>query len=175
LELIAPGNDPSPPMAVFKEPTITETTPLQSAPSETLEEAAPLVLVPPVLTPPMMMPPDFVPPVAAMSTAGMPPPSFSSPYVPYQAGPQIPPYGEKWRYMTSNGVVWFYTPQRKWMYWCDGRWVQYESPVYSNTPIGLQPPAVSHRFRRAAGKVGVGGGAPSFADPYPGVSGGGVY
>ncbi len=173
LELIAPGNDESRPMAVFKEPASTEAAQTQPSPlpppSSTLTEAAP----------PALMPPAFVP-SAAMSTAGMPPASFSSPYVPYETGPEIPPYGERWRYMSRNGINWYYTPQRKWMYWHEGRWVQYESPAYSNTPVGLQPPVVMRRFRRAAGNVGVGGGAPNYfyPYPYPGYSGGvgaGVY
>jgi hypothetical protein len=169
LELIAPGNDEPQPSAVFKEPTSSELVPSQPQPPATLDETSP----------PVLIPPDFVPP-AAMSTAGMPPPSFSSPYVPYEAGPEIPPYGERWRYMARNGVYWYYTPQRKWMYWSQGRWVQFESPAYSNTPVGLQPPVVSRRFRRAAGRVGVGGGAPNYLYPYPspgnyGGAGVGVY
>jgi hypothetical protein len=157
LELIAPGKDESPPMAVFKQPATTEAVPKQpDAPSSTLIETAP----------PALMPPAFVPP-AAMSTAGMPPASFSSPYVPYEAGPEIPPYGEKWRYMSSNGIYWYFTPQRKWMYWSQGRWVQYEPPAYSNTPVGLQPPVVARPFRRPRVNIGVGVGMPYYPYGYP--------
>jgi hypothetical protein len=69
--------------------------------------------------------------------------------------------------MARNGMYWYFTPQRKWMYWSQGRWVQYESPAYSNTPPGLQPPAVSRPFRRARVNFGVGVGMPYYPYGYP--------
>jgi hypothetical protein len=58
----------------------------------------------------------------------------------YDPPPEISPNAERWRYSFHNGHWWYFTPQRKWLYWSQGRWVDYLPPGRSNTPPYIQPP-----------------------------------
>lgn len=82
------------------------------------------------------------------STANPPPPATEL--------PEISPNAEQWRYIFQNGTWWYYLPTKKWMYWSEGRWVDYVPAAYSNAPTYVQPPvpAVYPAFPRP--RVGVG-------------------
>jgi hypothetical protein len=68
---------------------------------------------------------------------------------PGQQPPDISPnHPEKWRYVYRNGGWWYFAPTKQWMYWSDGRWVEYARPAVSNTPAFVQPPASSRPRRR---------------------------
>ncbi|HVX14758.1 MAG TPA: hypothetical protein VHC22_26450 [Pirellulales bacterium] len=55
--------------------------------------------------------------------------------------PEISPNAEAWRYTYRNGGWWYLSPERRWHYWSQGRWVEYLPPGRSNTPSYIQPPA----------------------------------
>jgi len=41
--------------------------------------------------------------------------------------------GEKWRYKRHNGQWWYWLPSNKWVYWNDGRWVDYDAQSYAQS------------------------------------------
>jgi hypothetical protein len=101
----------------------------------------------------------------------------------YDPPPEISPNAERWRYSFHNGSWWYFTPERKWLYWSQGRWVDYLPPGRSNTPPYIQPPVPqrttlrrrlfngpynAYRYNPAPGPVYGGGG-------YYGQAGFGVY
>jgi hypothetical protein len=101
----------------------------------------------------------------------------------YDPPPDISPNAERWRYSFHNGHWWYFTPQRKWLYWSQGRWVDYLPPGRSNTPPFIQPPVPqrstirrrlfngpysAHRYNPPIGPFGGGGF-------YSGQTGFGVY
>jgi hypothetical protein len=92
--------------------------------------------------------------------------------------PEISPNNpDRWRYVNHNGGWWYYTPTKQWMYWSEGRWVQYVRAAYSTAPqpappptaapaaVYVQPPVV---YARPPVSIGIGFG-PAFYPygPYP--------
>src|SRR5215469_953604 len=101
----------------------------------------------------------------------------------YETPPEISPNAERWRYSFHNGNWWYFTPQRKWLYWSQGRWVDYLPPGGGNIPPYVQPPVPqrstvrrrlfngpynAYRYNPAPGPFYGGGG-------YYGQTGFGVY
>lgn len=66
----------------------------------------------------------------------------------FDPGPEISPNAEQWRYSYQNGCWWYLSPERKWLYWFDGRWVEYLPPSRSNAPPNVQPPVPQRTARR---------------------------
>ncbi|HWC88916.1 MAG TPA: hypothetical protein VG433_04655 [Pirellulales bacterium] len=127
--------------------------------------------------PGVFVPPDgsrYVPPAQTAPTDNQATPTYRQPVQTYSAQspadtgagqqPAISPNNpERWRYVYRNGGWWYYTPTKQWMYWSDGRWVQYTSPAVSNTPTSVPPPVVTRpRFN-----IGVGVGPAYSYGPYP--------
>ena len=118
--------------------------------------------------------------IAAMAAADIvlaqspayPPPTWETAPGEYDA-PEIPPHAEQWRYSFRNGNWWYFSPERRWLYWSQGRWVDYLPPGRSNTPPYVQPPVAQRqaRWRRFVPR-----GAPFRSTPPGGWSGGfGLY
>jgi len=151
---------------------------------------------PPTPMPPQPL--EFVPPSGPQTSQPLPPDANAPPstiYAPMQGGysyqptlqpgpflppaqpnalsgppPEISPNVERWRYITQNGVTWYYQPDKRWMYWSEGRWVEYNPSRFSNTPAGLHPPMlvpppVTAPYRAPRVSVGIGVGAPYY-QPY---------
>ncbi len=54
-------------------------------------------------------------------------------------GPEISPSADKWRYVQKDGTWWYYTPEKRWLYWKEGRWV--ELTAAPSTPAVASVPA----------------------------------
>jgi hypothetical protein len=96
----------------------------------------------------------------------------------YERPPEISPNAESWRYTYQNGRWWYRSPDRRSLYWSQGRWVEYLPPGRSNTPPYIQPPAPQRpaRWRPFGGRLNAYRANPA-AVPYggPGYYGGGGY
>ena len=108
------------------------------------------------------------------------PSTFASDASAYDPPPEISPNAEQWRYSFQNGLWWYFTPERRWLYWSQGRWVEYLPPGRSNTPPYVQPPmahrprwrpfsAWGNRYRSNPPSVPYGSGAPFSGQPGFGV------
>jgi hypothetical protein len=75
----------------------------------------------------------------------------------FETPPEISPNAERWRYSYQNGYWWYASPDRRLLYWSQGRWVEYLPPGRSNTPTYVQPPVPTRqvRWRPFAGRAGV--------------------
>ncbi|HEX3727043.1 MAG TPA: hypothetical protein VHV08_12400 [Pirellulales bacterium] len=52
--------------------------------------------------------------------------------------------GETWRYKRHAGLWWYWLPSNQWVYWSEGRWVNYDAKTYAEfraarAPQVLQP------------------------------------
>lgn len=92
--------------------------------------------------------------IASDVAAQVPQPGFRPSPLPGESGsvdvpPDISPNAEQWRYSFQNGFWWYITPEHRWLYWSQGRWVEHLPPGRSNTPPYLQPPMTqTNRWRR---------------------------
>lgn len=100
----------------------------------------------------------------------------------YDQPPEISPNAERWRYSFQNGFWWHFTPERRWLYWSQGHWVEYLPLGRSNSPPYIQPPAMQRPFRRRwlgppANAYPYSSAVPSYGNgfPYLGQPGLGVY
>lgn len=99
----------------------------------------------------------------------------------YDPGPDISPHAEQWRYSLNGGRWWYFSPERRWHYWSEGRWVEHLPPSRSNTPPYIQPPVPQRPVRRRwiggynAWRYNPAPAAYSFGPGYYGQPGFGVY
>lgn len=114
--------------------------------------------------------------MAGRAAAQLPQSGFTPSSLPTDSGsldapPEISPHAEQWRYSFQNGFCWYFTPERRWLYWSQGRWVEYLPPGRSNTPPYVQPPTPARWRpfgtirRRSPVSVPNGSGAPLFGYP----------
>lgn len=114
--------------------------------------------------------PSGVEPWPASTSDGFYPPGSD-----YDPPPDISPNAERWRYSFQNGHWWYLTPQRKWLYWSEGRWVDYLPPGRSNTPPYIQPPVPQRSTVRRRWFNGPYNAYRYNATPGPFYGGGGYY
>jgi hypothetical protein len=116
--------------------------------------------------------------IAQVPPSGFAPSSLPADCAEWDRPPEISPNAEQWRYSFQNGSWWYLTPERRWLYWSQGRWVEYLPPNRGNTPPYVQPPVPQAARWRPFGALRRRGtyispnlgGPPSFG--YPGY---GVY
>lgn len=134
LDYFPPVTNPPAAPSVPRFPAATEPFPA-AAPEE-----LPIPL-PPITTyipPPAQYRPQF--PLAR--------PAFSSSYGnSADAPPEVSPNANNRRYIYHDGRWWYFQPAGKWLYWSEGRWVEYIASRYASTP----PPIHRHRGARGAG------------------------
>lgn len=74
---------------------------------------------------------------------------------PADAPPEISPNANNRRYIYHDGRWWYFQPAGKWLYWSEGRWVEYIASRYAGTPPPIQPPPGSaRRWRRTISGAG---------------------
>lgn len=68
---------------------------------------------------------------------------------PADAPPEISPNANSSRYIMHDGRWWYFEPAGKWMYWSEGRWVEYIASRYAGSPPSIKPPpGTARRWRR---------------------------
>ncbi len=53
--------------------------------------------------------------------------------------------GEKWRYRQHQGMWWYWLPSEKWVYWSDGKWVNYDPETYAQLRASRRNRVYSYR------------------------------
>ena len=56
-----------------------------------------------------------------------------------------PATGEKWRFRQHQGLWWYWLPSEKWVYWSDGKWVNYDPQTYSQLHASRKNRVYSYR------------------------------
>jgi hypothetical protein len=133
-------------------------------------DAEPLDFLPPPVTVPAPAVPG-IPSVPGIPRApvDIPPGSALPSNAPVEMPPEISPNADKSRYVWHGGRWWYLQPANRWMYWSEGRWVEFQRSRYGSTPAYVQPPANPRRWKRLP--YGTAAGVPPATYRYPAAPG----